>query len=356
MQEKTSLQRPRLLTSLLMVVLGLAVLMIVGGYLFGWGWTGLTVPPTKTLWDWMQLLIIPGVLAGGGLWFNVQQSQRQQNLSDEQHKKDLELAEAQRKTESELAEQRRQADMDLALDQQRETALQTYLDRMAELLLQGKLRGSQVGDEIREVARARTLTVLRQLDKGRKAALLKFLYEAKLIESEKAIVSLNGADLSGADLTATDLSRAALVGANLSEARLIGAILVGANLSEATLRSANLFEADLSGANLSRASLSEGSLSGANLSRATLSDAYLSQADLSGANLVGANLSRATMNDAILSGANLSDADLNEAFLSHATLFEVNLCGASITSEQWEQASDLEGATLPDGTTYSKPA
>jgi hypothetical protein len=98
-----------------------------------------------------------------------------------------------------------------------------------------------------------------------------------------------------------DLSRANLSGANLSRADLSDANLSGANLSDADLSGA-----DLSGANLSRADLSDANLSGANLSGADLSGA-----DLSGANLSGANLSGADLSDADLSGANLSGADLD---------------------------------------------
>ncbi|GAC1645065.1 MAG: hypothetical protein NVS4B9_37120 [Ktedonobacteraceae bacterium] len=54
------------------------VILIILGYIFHWDWIGLSpyVSPThskdtdfqrgKTLWDWLQLLIIPAVLAAGG--------------------------------------------------------------------------------------------------------------------------------------------------------------------------------------------------------------------------------------------------------------------------------------------------
>jgi hypothetical protein len=32
-----------------------------------------------TLWDWAKLLIIPAAIAFGGLWFNAQQRDREQN-------------------------------------------------------------------------------------------------------------------------------------------------------------------------------------------------------------------------------------------------------------------------------------
>jgi hypothetical protein len=30
-----------------------------------------------TLWDWIKLLIVPAVIAGGNLWFNRQQRERE---------------------------------------------------------------------------------------------------------------------------------------------------------------------------------------------------------------------------------------------------------------------------------------
>src|SRR5215213_11351235 len=36
-----------------------------------------------TLWDWIKLLIVPAVIAGGGLWFNVQQREREHRIASE---------------------------------------------------------------------------------------------------------------------------------------------------------------------------------------------------------------------------------------------------------------------------------
>src|SRR5258706_13159532 len=121
---------------------------------------------TKTLWDWMQLLIIPLFLAGGAFFLN----------------------RSERKTEREIAK-----------DRQQEEALQSYLDRMAELLLKEKLRTTR-NKEVRNVARTRTLTMLRGLDATRKGFVLRFLQDANLIAKGKNIVNLEGADLTGADL------------------------------------------------------------------------------------------------------------------------------------------------------------
>lgn len=108
------------------------------------------------------------------------------------------------------------------------------------------------------------------------------------------------ADLSGIDLSGTDLSQANLIGADLRRSDLSGA-----NLSEACLVEANLRKADLSGANLSGANLNEATLEEANLSGANLSGANLSETCLIGANLTGADLSGADLSGAHLDGANL---------------------------------------------------
>jgi hypothetical protein len=46
----------------------------------------------KTLWDWMKLLIVPAVIAGGGLWFNRQQRERELEIAREPRERDVEIA------------------------------------------------------------------------------------------------------------------------------------------------------------------------------------------------------------------------------------------------------------------------
>jgi hypothetical protein len=185
------------------VIAALAFLIIViCGYLFGWKWTGL---PNRTLWDWLDLLIVPIVLAIGGYLFT-----RCEN----------------RATQA-AAERRAQDD-----------TLQAYLDGMSQLLTDKELalHSAQPGDSLSTVARARTLTVLSRLDGGRKGSVLEFLYESRLIDREQAfldesdriekrhnIISLEQADLSGANLSGAYLTRAKLRVANLSWAYVIGA-------------------------------------------------------------------------------------------------------------------------------------
>ncbi len=71
-----------------------------------------------------------------------------------------------------------------------DTALQAYLDQMSQLLLAKAMRNPEEGSEIRTLTRANTLTVLGRSDPGRKGRLLRFLYEAGLINKESPSLSL----------------------------------------------------------------------------------------------------------------------------------------------------------------------
>jgi uncharacterized protein YjbI with pentapeptide repeats len=244
------------------------IVAILGGYLFNWDWTGLVPynPPTKesnfqrgkTLWDWLQLLIIPVVLAIGGFWLNQIQKNREQRTTKQQ-------AELERK---------------IARDNQQEITLQAYIDNMSELLLKEHLGEKAHLDELkpqynelRKIARVRTLTVLQRLDAVRKFSVLLFLHESGLIDKGRCVVELDIANLQGADLR----------GVHLEEAQLRGAKLQGADLSFAYLSGADLKDANLHGSNLIGADLRETYLEGVELGGANLTGAIITNEQLDAA-------------------------------------------------------------------------
>src|SRR5207248_192912 len=89
--------------------------------------------------------------------------------------------------QQQLTRQQEEAAQQQALNQQRQTTLETYLDRMSDLLLFYHLSISKTGDEVRAMAEARTYTALRNLDGARKGTLIRFLWEAKLINGPQPI-------------------------------------------------------------------------------------------------------------------------------------------------------------------------
>jgi len=222
-----------------------------------------------------------------------------------------------------------------------EASLQAYLDLMTTLLLEHHLRESTVGSEVRAIARAQSLSTLRKQDAEGKGTVVRFLYDAELIQSsgteggEEPIVDLGTADLSNADLSLDDLSDA-----DLGEAILRGADLKTANLSDANLRGADLRNADLSNANLSDADLRFADLRFADL---------CCNADLSNADLSSVILRNADLGGAYLSYANLSYADLSHADLSNADLRAAQ--GVS-ESDLELQLVKLENTMMPDGSKH----
>jgi hypothetical protein len=119
-----------------------------------------------TLWDWLDLLIIPVVLAIGGFLFT-----RSENNA------------------TQTAAERRAQD----------EALQAYLDQMSNMLIpnadQPSLYKARPGHSLSSVARARTLSVLPRLDGDRKARVVQFLYESGLIAAGRRVLNLWGSDL-----------------------------------------------------------------------------------------------------------------------------------------------------------------
>jgi uncharacterized protein YjbI with pentapeptide repeats len=261
-----------------------------------WGFRGMT------LRNWLELLVVPLVLLGIGLLFQIQQNEvEERRLEAAQH----------------IEEQRAQ-----------DEALQTYLEQMGQMLLDKDrpLRQSKEGDEVQLLARARTVTILRRLDSARNRDILQFLREARLVPSNRYDIQEHIVKLD-----ASNLSEANLKGANLDSFSLQGTDLSGADLRDAYLAWSFLHNAKLNGANLRGANLHgdpDQSGDDADLSDADLSDANLREADLSYDNLSSANLQGANLTDAVLRGANLSNA--------------------KVTSEQLAEAKSLEGATMPD--------
>ena len=98
----------RVVIVIVAIVLAVIVALIIRGYQLGWtGFKG------KALWDWLNLLgvlAIPAVVGLGTAWFTKKQGEVSDAASKQQHETDLQVA----------------------TDNQRETALQAYIDKISE--------------------------------------------------------------------------------------------------------------------------------------------------------------------------------------------------------------------------------
>lgn len=363
------------------IVLCLVIWAVYLNLIKGWGWadwTGLgpyvdadgKFQRGKTLWDWMELLIVPFVLAAGAIW----------------------LERSERSNDQKRAEERARVDRRIAEKRNQDVVLQTYLDKMDHLIFEEKLLGNfynnaeetnTIFSNVGNMARIRTVTAIRQLNGEHLNLLIQFLRDANLNSFILSAASLIRVDFNNTDLSKIVLIDADLSEANLKNAHLTGCVLLKANLKKANLcrvdasstilRNTDFCEADLSEANLDDAIMVGTNLTGACLDNASLINTNLSYATLDNAGLIGANLARAKLNNASLyrvslCRANLYQSDLSNAYLREADfsgadlrgalffdadLSNANLSGVKVHYTQLAQANSLEGAIMPDGKKYN---
>jgi uncharacterized protein YjbI with pentapeptide repeats len=379
---------------LLLVLAAIITLVAVGAYTYGWEWTGFL---GKTLWDWMKLLVVPLILALGGLLITQMErlnAARSQQLDRERLELDRRLAEERQITDLFT----RTIDQLGATDDSGNRILEVRvaaiyaLERIARdsprdhwsimEILTSYVRqhapwqpeeGPQGGEDAtiekpkQDSARFRgefalteapapapdilaIITVIRRRTRyyGRGEPEPLDLHQTNLA-GVPFVTRTEKVNLRGAILTEANLRRADLSGADLWAAFLAGAYLSGTFLRSANLQWVQLREANLSGAALEEADLGKADLSGANLEGAVLRGANLAEVNLEGAVLRGANLAEANLVGSNLLEANLEGAYLADVDLTGATL--ANVMGVNAAQLE-QQAASLEGATMPDGSIH----
>jgi uncharacterized protein YjbI with pentapeptide repeats len=287
-----------------------------------------------------------------------------------------------------FSQKQRERDEVLENQQAQDTAIQSYIDQMSDLLVDRHLRSLPTGSDIHKLAEARTLEVLLGLDGERKRRPLKLVYGLGLInnrlhtaqrdgapldvenpslnnpdsgERDGALLDLENLSLDHADLTELSLRDACLRFADLRGADLQGSDLRGANLSYADLRGANLTNTDLSYVNLSGANLlpydeyEPARLSLHNLKDHPLpSDEYLRSLAKLQKNRLRNHPSRLTrwVKNRVLGREAVTFTDLTDAKLDHANLTGAILANAdlSVTRRQSLNRKQIECAIGNDKT------
>jgi uncharacterized protein YjbI with pentapeptide repeats len=223
-------------------------------------WTGLE---PKTLWDWLDLLIVPLALAVAAFLFNV---------SDRR---------AERRHSRELADHMVVNQQRMEFTRLESEALREYFRHMSSTNANDDLVILQ-SDSTRGMARVRTLVVLNQVGAYYKSHILNFLYEASLVKLKTspfeirddavggAEISLDGANFAQSTLRDATLPFVNLTGANFHECRweyvdLQKSRLVEANFTASQLQHVDMQESDLRGANFSGSTMTHVNMRGADL-------------------------------------------------------------------------------------------
>lgn len=281
----------------------LFIVSTVLGYVRRWRWTGFTETSArldrapskayKTLWDWMELLIVPVVLAGIAFALSAAQSTRDRRQAALQAARELSIA----------------------ADNRRADALRDYTDKMTELILRRGVSATQRNS----ITMTLTRSVVRQLDGERKGIVIQFLADSNVIRaSTNASDLLDGADLRGASLVSASLEHMNLNGADLRNANLEGAFLDGAQFFGADLRHARL-----RGTFIENTDFAVTDARGADFSNA--GPAVGRSASFNGACLTDANFHAADLTHSGFSSAEGRHIDFTNAVLDHANFFQARL-------------------------------
>jgi len=330
------------------VVVVLAVVFVVAAYLWRWEWAGFAADPesgrpSKTLWDWLQLFVIPLGLAAVAFALNAAQSNREQKRAD----------------------QRAGVDRQIAADRRQEDALSAYLQQMSDLMLQRDLLSSERKPAVVAVARTLTLSVLPRLDAPRKSVVLRFLAEGGLLKPVRKVgldykvglVNMDGADLRGVAITNGRLEEADLSHSDLRGADFTGTELVNVSMSDADVRGANFSEgfqyasdfqnANLTGADFHHSLLRDVQMGGATLRGANFTDVDFSTESVRQIDFSGSDLSEASFRNASVKGnfggAKLMDADFSRSIVAASSFSDSCISGARFF-EALLKASDLGSA------------
>lgn len=269
----------------LIVLFTLLVAAVI--YLYSVEWSGLQ---GKNVWDWLELIIVPLVLAGGGLVLQRIESERvsrQEKL--EKQREERQIAREKQQARDSLMDSIFQSYLDDMSSLMIVNHLQTMLDivtlnKLQKIVSDGSndlhegyvtlLRQKAISQEsvdseklaaavaVVTVARARTVTAFNSLDINRRNLMTEFLRETGLVTGERGTL-LVGIELSDMDLSGTNFYRFNLAEANLNssdlsdvnffQANLIHTYLYNVNMSGALIADANLCFVELRGAYMKKA-------------------------------------------------------------------------------------------------------
>jgi uncharacterized protein YjbI with pentapeptide repeats len=393
------------ITALVIIFAGVSIVLIYG-YLAKPGWIGVS---GKKFWDYLELLVVPAVLAIGVYLLNRAQ-ERERQAQEAHREREREHDAEQREREREATEEaRRQREQKVANQRAQDAAMEAYITQIGGWVTEYSELYRREPQQERELAEAESkygalIRNLAEVDSEYEALLTdvermnndyekeikqmpderptdlspwggrwvnKKLYrrsiENKKTEAEalrKRAESLreetealrkraeNLREEAGSGQTGSvDEARSSVTRSVIRAHTLTALERVGAQHKRAIMRflsEAKLLQAEVSPGKVRQGwiiELHDAKFGGADLTYMDLSATDLKEVDLSGANIRGANLSMADLSKANLVGANLSEASLIWANLPRANLSGANLSEGSL-SQVLLSETNLSGANL----------
>lgn len=375
---------------LLTMTVGGVIGLVIGAtmaFIYKFEWSGFK---DKNLWDWMQLLILPILVAAGGLLLDNQidrrEEKRAKNRSDQET---LKLYYDQMKTYTPTIKSLL-SEISQIKDTEGKKFQSEKLDKIEKEL-------NNVRPEL-ETIRSLTLTVLDELDSEHKSQVVRYLYNIGVIRLEiprrinkisdkncirtsqqgqdnylyESAIQLDGVDLSGVNFINRNIKFINFCGVKLKQAKFINSDLSYANINQADLSEANLDRAIFSGIEFDNVEKIDKKYRLAmilkNNSRilqklqendATQTDNFsneefeplLDGQKLSdyGKDLSNVNLQEVDLAGVNLAGFNLEESDSSGADLTKAKLHNTNLQGVKLDRAKLHNIEGLESSSGVDG-------
>lgn len=296
----------------------LFLLLILLAFFIWWGydqtWTGFNYAPetpgyrpTKLLWDWLELLIVPIVLTLLGLLFNY----------------------TQKRTEIEIASKKEIHEREIEDDKNQEATLRQYLEQMNDLVFNKGLTSPTPTANVLGIARIITLTTLRRINSERAGVILRYLYEAKLLDADDLKVDISGIRLRKIKLW-KQIDKINFQGVEFHESDF-----TGCELSNCNLNNSKFYRCNFRNANLINSSVEKTEFTMSDLTRANLSGVNGRHTDFSYSILIETKFNNAILQESEFFQTELfrtrfCDADLTSAIFANTILDHVNFIGATM--------------------------
>lgn len=277
--------KPWIKMSLSVVLFSLSILIviIISNWISNFKWSGFQ---KKSFWDWLQLLIVPLMLAFGAFYLNYASGQRDNQLAEERKQQEILKDYFSKMQTLILAEKTVQKSNNKPTDS---PSLNQYQPKLS--------------PESQAIAKALTFAVLDELDGKRKGKVISYLADSKLIIEDPILKSKSEINLEHANLKEIELRDVVMPFVKINNA----------DMTKAKLTNVDLSNSDLADSNLSKATLKDVKLGDAEVYHVDFTETTLTDVDFSNTNLNNSNFDSATLDNITFSPfTSLDQACFNE--------------------------------------------
>ena len=250
-----------------LISLSILLVIIISNWISNFKWSGFQ---KKSFWDWLQLLIVPLMLAFGAFYLNYASETRDKQIAEEGKQQEL-LKDYFSKMQTLIVETKKSKDSQPKIVETKKS-VETTKSKDS----QPNPDGSPLLPEFIPIAQALTLAVLDELDGKRKGKVISYLADSKLItanikdQKSKPVIDLRKANLKEIVLEDVSLDGLSITGADMTEAKLTEVILTNSNLVSSKFINATLDTVDFSGSKLGNSNFYDADLK--NITRSEDSD------------------------------------------------------------------------------------